>query len=61
MKPAKLYKQTDGDLVLDDGVDGRGRKNGGGVNGTASATAADKKYVLRLRDMPAAGKAARET
>jgi len=58
MKPVKLYKQEDSDLVLDDGADGRGGengwKNGGGVNGGApSATAADKKYVLRLRDLPA--------
>jgi DNA repair protein RadC len=48
MKSAKLYKQTDGDLVLDSGGE-----NGGGATGAPSATATDKKYVLRLRDMPA--------
>lgn len=47
MTPEKrLYTQEDGDLVLD-GMDG---------SGASAASGTDKKYVLRLRDLPAEDK-----
>ena len=49
MSPKKLYVQKDSDLVLEHD----GAANGDGAKGAASTTGAEKKYVLRLRDMPA--------
>lgn len=50
-----LYSQKDGDLILDDG--GAGAEGSRNANGTQAvnggAMGIDKKYVLRLRDLPA--------
>jgi DNA repair protein RadC len=43
--PKRLYSQKDSDLVLDD-------EAAGSTNGSNGSGSKDKKYVLRLRDLP---------
>src|SRR5665213_3381763 len=45
----RLYSQEDSDLVLD----GEGADSANGLDGSGNSGSKDKKYVLRLRDLPA--------